>query len=97
LRAGQLFYIPPVPHDSWGVGDQPYVSLHFLGAESRPADAVGRGGLRWSQTYFAAGAARRERKPAQEAGHERVPGALRTVCRAGAGRRHHQHAPAAAR
>jgi quercetin dioxygenase-like cupin family protein len=33
LRAGELFYIPPVPHDSWVVGDQPYVSLHFLGAE----------------------------------------------------------------
>jgi quercetin dioxygenase-like cupin family protein len=33
LRAGDLFYIPPVPHDSWVVGEQPYVSLHFLGAE----------------------------------------------------------------
>lgn len=33
LRAGQLFYIPPVPHDSWVVGAEPYVSLHFLGAE----------------------------------------------------------------
>jgi quercetin dioxygenase-like cupin family protein len=32
LRAGQLFYIPPVPHDSWVVGDEPYVSLHFVGA-----------------------------------------------------------------
>lgn len=32
LTAGQLFYIPPVPHDSWVVGEQPYVSLHFLGA-----------------------------------------------------------------
>jgi hypothetical protein len=32
LRAGELFYIPPVPHDSWVVGDEPYVSLHFLGA-----------------------------------------------------------------
>jgi quercetin dioxygenase-like cupin family protein len=32
LRAGELFHIPPVPHDSWVVGDQPYVSLHFLGA-----------------------------------------------------------------
>jgi uncharacterized RmlC-like cupin family protein len=32
LRAGELFYIPPVPHDSWVVGDQPYVSLHFVGA-----------------------------------------------------------------
>ena len=33
LRAGELFYIPPVPHDSWVIGDEPYVSLHFLGAE----------------------------------------------------------------
>ena len=33
LRAGELFYIPPIPHDSWVVGDQPYVSLHFLGAD----------------------------------------------------------------
>ena len=33
LRAGELFYIPPRPHDSWVVGDEPYVSLHFLGAE----------------------------------------------------------------
>jgi len=32
LRQGALFYIPPLPHDSWVVGDQPYVSLHFLGA-----------------------------------------------------------------
>src|SRR5437016_5387466 len=32
LRAGKLFYIPPIPHDSWVVGDEPYVSLHFLGA-----------------------------------------------------------------
>jgi hypothetical protein len=36
LRAGMLFYIPPGPpgHDSWVVGDAPYVSLHFLGADS---------------------------------------------------------------
>lgn len=33
MRAGELFYIPSVPHDSWVVGDQPYVSLHFLGAD----------------------------------------------------------------
>jgi hypothetical protein len=32
LRAGMLFYIPAVPHDSWVVGSEPYVSLHFLGA-----------------------------------------------------------------
>ena len=33
LRAGQLFHIPPVPHDSCVIGDQPYVSLHFVGAD----------------------------------------------------------------
>jgi hypothetical protein len=35
LRAGMLFYIPPGPpgHDSWVVGDEEYVSLHFLGTE----------------------------------------------------------------
>jgi hypothetical protein len=33
LRAGELFYIPPEPHDSWVVGDVTYVSLHFLGAD----------------------------------------------------------------
>jgi quercetin dioxygenase-like cupin family protein len=32
LRAGQLFYIPPQPHDSWVLGNEPYVSLHFAGA-----------------------------------------------------------------
>jgi quercetin dioxygenase-like cupin family protein len=32
LRAGELFYIPSIPHDSWVVGNEPYVSLHFLGA-----------------------------------------------------------------
>lgn len=33
MRAGDLFYVPPHPHDSWVVGDEPYVSLHFLGAD----------------------------------------------------------------
>jgi quercetin dioxygenase-like cupin family protein len=33
LRAGELFHIPEVAHDSWVVGNDPYVSLHFLGAE----------------------------------------------------------------
>ncbi len=32
LRPGQLFYISNEPHDSWVIGDEPYVSLHFLGA-----------------------------------------------------------------
>ena len=34
LRAGDIFYVSSHPHDSWVVGDQPYVSLHFLGADS---------------------------------------------------------------
>jgi hypothetical protein len=33
MRPGDLFYVPPEPHDSWVVGDAPYVSLHFLGAD----------------------------------------------------------------
>jgi hypothetical protein len=32
LTPGSLFHVPAEPHDSWVVGDQPYVSLHFLGA-----------------------------------------------------------------
>ncbi len=32
LTAGTVFYIPP-GHDSWVVGPEPYVSLHFMGAE----------------------------------------------------------------
>jgi quercetin dioxygenase-like cupin family protein len=33
MHPGELFYIPPVPHDSWVVGNETYVSLHFLGAD----------------------------------------------------------------
>jgi quercetin dioxygenase-like cupin family protein len=33
LKAGELFHVPPVPHDSWVIGNEAYVSLHFLGAE----------------------------------------------------------------
>lgn len=34
LRSGTVFYIPPGPpgHDSWVIGDETYVSLHFMGA-----------------------------------------------------------------
>jgi hypothetical protein len=32
LTAGTLFYIPAEAHDSWVVGDEPYVSLHVSGA-----------------------------------------------------------------
>jgi len=31
MKPGDLFYIE-AGHDSWVVGDEPYVSLHFLGA-----------------------------------------------------------------
>ena len=33
LHPGAMFYVPAVPHDSWVVGNTPYVSLHFLGAD----------------------------------------------------------------
>ena len=31
MKPGDVFYIPP-GHDSWVVGNEPYVSLHFMGA-----------------------------------------------------------------
>jgi quercetin dioxygenase-like cupin family protein len=31
LKPGDLFHVPP-GHDSWVIGNQPYVSLHFVGA-----------------------------------------------------------------
>src|SRR5215471_8950421 len=36
MRAGDVFHIGP-GHDSWVVGDEPYVSLHFLGADEYAA------------------------------------------------------------
>lgn len=36
MGTGDCFYIPP-GHDSWVVGDEPYVSLHLLGAEKYAA------------------------------------------------------------
>lgn len=33
MRAGDFFYIPPA-HDSWVVGDEPYISLHIVGSET---------------------------------------------------------------
>lgn len=37
MKAGDIFYIAP-GHDSWVVGDQPYVSVHFLGADDYAAN-----------------------------------------------------------
>lgn len=36
LEPGDLAYVPP-GHDSWVVGEEPYVSLHFLGASDYAA------------------------------------------------------------
>jgi len=33
LQPGDVFHIAP-GHDSWVVGDESYVSLHFLGADT---------------------------------------------------------------
>ena len=33
VAAGDLFYVSQKPHDSWVVGDEDYVSIHFAGAE----------------------------------------------------------------
>jgi hypothetical protein len=33
LAAGSAFYIPAVPHDSWVIGDEEYVSLHIVGGD----------------------------------------------------------------
>jgi hypothetical protein len=47
MTAGDVFYIAP-GHDSWVVGDQPYVSLHFMGA-AEYASAIQRAELRTQQ------------------------------------------------
>ena len=36
MEPGDLFHVPP-GHDSWVVGDEPYVSLHFMGADDYAA------------------------------------------------------------
>ena len=38
MQAGDIFYVSATPHDSWVVGNEPYVSLHFLGADHYAAD-----------------------------------------------------------
>jgi quercetin dioxygenase-like cupin family protein len=37
MGPGDFFYVPP-GHDSWVVGDEPYVSLHIMGSEEYAAD-----------------------------------------------------------
>jgi quercetin dioxygenase-like cupin family protein len=33
MKAGDVFYIAP-GHDSWVVGNEPYVSIHLMGADA---------------------------------------------------------------
>jgi quercetin dioxygenase-like cupin family protein len=33
MEAGDFFYVPP-GHDSWVVGNEPYISLHVMGSEN---------------------------------------------------------------
>lgn len=33
LKKGDIFYVGPTPHDSWVVGNNDYISLHFIGAD----------------------------------------------------------------
>ncbi len=39
LKTGDLFHIPP-GHDSWVIGDEPYVSIHLMGASDYVSHAV---------------------------------------------------------
>jgi hypothetical protein len=39
LKPGMLFHVSAVPHDSWVVGRDRYVSLHFMGAGAYAARA----------------------------------------------------------
>ena len=36
MRSGDFFFVPP-GHDSWVVGDEPYVSLHIIGGDKYAA------------------------------------------------------------
>ncbi|HEY2599998.1 MAG TPA: cupin domain-containing protein [Thermoleophilaceae bacterium] len=38
MAPGDFFYVPP-GHDSWVVGDEPYVSLQIMGSEDYAAEA----------------------------------------------------------
>jgi hypothetical protein len=43
LTEGTLFHVPAEPHDSWVVGDRPYVSLHLMGAQDYAASPAAKG------------------------------------------------------
>jgi len=33
VNKGDIFYVSSRPHDSWVVGEENYISIHFLGAD----------------------------------------------------------------
>ena len=33
MKKGDIFYVPPLPHDSWVIGEKEYVSFYFIGAD----------------------------------------------------------------
>ena len=33
MNVGDIFYVSNKPHDSWVIGEEDYVSIHFLGAD----------------------------------------------------------------
>ncbi|GIR01049.1 MAG: hypothetical protein CM15mP10_1120 [Actinomycetota bacterium] len=35
IGPGDIFYVSNTPHDSWVVGDEDYVSIHFMGEKIR--------------------------------------------------------------
>ena len=41
MKAGDIFHIAP-GHDSWVVGDEPYVSLHLMGATDYATSKTGK-------------------------------------------------------
>ena len=40
LAAGSLFHVPQQAHDSWVIGDEPYISLHVMGAADYAAKSI---------------------------------------------------------
>jgi hypothetical protein len=70
LEPGDLFYVPP-GHDSWVVGDAPYVSLHIMGAETYGARKSGKGRSRKPRRSSRRAARRPARPLARKASRKR--------------------------
>jgi hypothetical protein len=62
LEPGDVFHVPP-GHDSWVLGDAPYVSLHLMGAESYGRRGRGRSRPRKKATAHRPARRRPPRRP----------------------------------